>query len=240
LLANSFLKNENGRFRDVTQNSGLNKKTGWWNSIVAGDFRHTGKTDYIIGNTGLNTLYQVSEEHPAFITAKDFDKTGGYVPITSLFLQDTKGQLQEFPAEGRDDILERIPSLRKRYDTYKPFATATISDIFPGPMMKDALRLNATMLQSCYLRNEGNGRFTMIPLPKEAQISVINGMVSDDFDGDGNLDVLINGNDFSTEVSLGRFDALNGLLLKGDGKNRAADIIFASVCFPKNVHCREQ
>jgi len=29
-------------------------------------------------------------------------------------------------------------------------------------------------------------------------------------------------------------------LLKGDGKNRAADIIFASVCFPKNAHCREQ
>jgi hypothetical protein len=51
----------------------------------------------------------------------------------------------------------------------------------------------------------------------QAQISVLNGMVSDDFDGDGNVDVLINGNDYSTEVSVGRYDALNGLLLKGDG-----------------------
>jgi hypothetical protein len=42
------------------------------------------------------------------------------------------------------------------------------------------------MLQSCYLRNEGNGKFTFIPLPV-AQISAINGMVVDDFDGDGNL-----------------------------------------------------
>lgn len=58
----------------------------------------------------------------------------------------------------------------------------------------------------------------MIPLPKEAQVSVVNGMVADDFDGDGNLDVLINGNDYGTAVSIGRFDALNGLLLKGDGK----------------------
>ena len=57
----------------------------------------------------------------------------------------------------------------------------------------------------------------MIPLPKEAQFSALNGMVVDDFDGDGNLDVLINGNDFGTDVSIGRYDALNGLLLKGDG-----------------------
>jgi hypothetical protein len=232
----TFFKNENGKFKDVTKNSGVSNKTGWWNSIVAGDFRHTGRIDYIIGNTGLNTLYQVSEEYPAFVTAKDFDKTGGYVPITSLFLQDTKGKLQEFPAEGRDDILERIPSLRKRYDTYKPFATATISEIFPGAMMKDAVRLNATTLQSCYLRNDGNGKFTMIPLPKEAQFSVLNGMLSDDFDGDGNLDVLINGNDFSTEVSIGRFDALNGLLLKGNGKGEflPLSILQSGIYIPGN------
>jgi len=43
-------------------------------------------------------------------------------------------------------------------------------------------------------------------------------MVVNDFDGDGNLDVLINGNDYSTEVSTGSYDAFNGLLLKGDGK----------------------
>ena len=60
----------------------------------------------------------------------------------------------------------------------------------------------------------------MIPLPMEAQVSTVNGMLADDFDGDGNLDVLINGNDFGTEVSIGRYDALNGLLLKGDGSGR--------------------
>lgn len=214
----TFLKNEQGKFHNVTQKTGISNQPGWWNSIVAGDFRHTGRTDYIVGNTGLNTLYKASEEHPVYITAKDFDKTGGYVPITSLFLPDTKGGLQEFPADGRDDIMERIPSLRKRFDTYKPFAMATMNEIFPAAIMKDAQRLKATMLQSCYLRNDGNGKFTMIPLPKEAQVSVLNGMVADDFDGDGNLDVLINGNDYGTAVSIGRFDALNGLLLKGDGK----------------------
>ncbi len=80
-----------------------------------------------------------------------------------------------------------------------------------------ALRLKANMLQSCYLRNEGGGRFTIIPLPVAAQVSAINGMVVDDFDGDGNLDVLINGNDYATSIGIGRYDAFNGLVLKGDG-----------------------
>ena len=46
----------------------------------------------------------------------------------------------------------------------------------------------------------------------------MNGMVAEDFDGDGNLDVLLVGNDYGTDVSIGRYDASNGLFLKGDGK----------------------
>jgi len=78
--------------------------------------------------------------------------------------------------------------------------------------------LKINTLQSCYLENLGNGKFKMEPLPIEAQISQVDGMVVDDFDGDGNLDVAISGNDFGTEVGTGRYDAFNGLLLKGDGK----------------------
>ncbi|MFT3933017.1 MAG: VCBS repeat-containing protein [Chitinophagaceae bacterium] len=214
----TFLKNTGGKFKNITASTGLSDKTGWWNSIVAGDFRHTGRMDYIVGNTGLNTIYQPSDQYPVFMTAKDFDHNGSYVPVTSLFLPATDGSLKEFPAFGRDDIAERMPTLKKRYDNYSKFANATMQDIFTPEMMKGAQRLKATMLQSCYLRNDGNGKFTIIPLPQQAQVSAINGMVTDDFDGDGNLDVLLNGNDFGTEVSIGRLDALNGLLLKGDGK----------------------
>lgn len=214
----TFLKNDAGKFKNVTANSGINNKSGWFTSIVAADFRHTGLTDYIVGNVGLNTIYKASEQYPVYVTAKDFDNTGGYVPVLSYFLNDKNNVLKEFPAQGRDDILERIPTLRKRYATYNPFATATMDDIFTTTMRKDAQRMQATMLQSCYLRNEGNGKFTIVPLPKEAQFSVLNGMIADDFDGDGNVDVLLNGNDFGTEVSVGKFDALNGLLLKGNGK----------------------
>ena len=98
------------------------------------------------------------------------------------------------------------------------------------------MRLEANMLQSCYLRNDGNGKFTMIPLPIEAQFSSVNGMLVDDFDGDGNLDVLINGNDYSTSVGIGQYDAFYGLLLKGDGSGgfKPLSMLQTGICIPGN------
>jgi hypothetical protein len=43
-------------------------------------------------------------------------------------------------------------------------------------------------------------------------------MVSQDVDSDGNLDLLLVGNDYGMEPGGGRHDALNGLLLRGNGK----------------------
>jgi hypothetical protein len=214
----TFLKNVNGKFKKLTNASGVADQSGWWNSIAAGDFRHTGRMDYIIGNTGLNTFYKASEQYPAYITAKDFDNTGSYIAIPSVFLPDRNGERKEFPAMGRDDVTQQLPGIKRRFDTYKPFALATIDEILTPEQRKDAQRLKVNRPQSCYLRNDGGGKFALIPLPMEAQISTINGMVVDDFDGDGNLDVLINANDYGTEASTGRYDAMNGLMLKGDGK----------------------
>jgi hypothetical protein len=220
----TFFRNVNGKFVNVTESSGISDMTGWWNSIAAGDFRHTVRTDYIVGNLGLNSLYQASKQFPVCITAKDFDHTGNYVAIPSLYWPDQQGVKREFPAMGRDDLARHMPGIKKKFPTYKPFALATMDDILTPEQQAGSVRLQATMMQSCYLRNDGGGKFTMIPLPKAAQVSVINGMVVDDFDGDGNLDVLISGNDYGTEVGTGRYDALNGLLLKGDGKGNFAPL----------------
>jgi len=214
----TFFKNEHGKFKNVTESTGIAGKTGWWNSIAAGDFRHTGRMDYIVGNTGLNTFYKATDKYPVYITAADFDKNGSYAALPSLYLPGVDGEKKEFPSFGREDLFKQMISMKKKFTNYKSYAIATMQDILSPEQMKEALRLEANTSGSCYLRNDGNGKFTMIPLPMQAQISALNGMVVDDFDGDGNLDVLINGNDYGTEVPTGRYDALNGLLLKGDGK----------------------
>jgi hypothetical protein len=215
----TFLKNTNGKFKNVTSSSGVADKFGWWNTIAAGDFRHTGKIDYIVGNVGLNTLFKADEQYPVYITAKDFDnRPGRFDAFPSLYLPDQNGEKKEYPMHLRDDANKQMISLRQRFTNYKSYANATMDDIFTPEQRKGALRLKANELQTCYFRNEGGGKFTCIPLPKMVQISVINGMQVEDFDGDSNLDVAINGNDYGTDVSIGRYDAFNGLILKGDGK----------------------
>ncbi|WP_428330627.1 VCBS repeat-containing protein [Mucilaginibacter sp.] len=214
----TFLKNNHGVFKNVTSGTGIGDKFGWWNSIAAGDFDHDGKIDYIVGNTGLNTFFKASDKYPVYITAKDFDNNGSYDAFPSVFLKDQDGELKEFPAYTRDDIIKQVIGMRVKFQNYKSFATATMDSVITPSMRVGAIRLKANMLQSCYLKNNGNGKFTMIPLPIEAQISQLNGIVVDDFDGDGNLDIALNGNDYGTEVSTGRYDAFNGLMLKGDGK----------------------
>ncbi len=214
----TFLKNDHGVFKNVTNNTGISDKIGWWNSIVAGDFNHDGKTDYIVGNTGLNTFYKATDKYPVYITAKDFDNNGSYDAFPSVFLKDQEGKLQEFPVNTRDDIIKQMIGMRVKFQNYKSFAVATMDSVITPEMRKGALRLKANMMQSCYLQNLGNGKFSMMPLPTEAQISQLNGMVVDDFDGDGNLDVAISGNDYGPDVSTGRYDAFNGLMLKGDGE----------------------
>ncbi|MGI4804100.1 MAG: FG-GAP repeat domain-containing protein [Janthinobacterium lividum] len=163
-------------------------------------------------------MYQASEQYPVYITAGNFTNKDTYDAIPSLFLPDQNGKKKEFPAFGRDDMFKQMISLRKKFTDYKSFATATMNDILTPEQQKTALRLKANQLKSCFLRNDGNGKFTLIPLPIEAQFSALNGMETGDFDGDGNLDVVINGNDFGTEIATGRYDALNGLMLKNDGK----------------------
>jgi len=214
----TFLKNDHGVFRNVTGETGISDKLGWWNTIAAGDFNHDGKIDYIVGNVGLNTFYKGTDKYPVYITAKDFDNNGSYDAFPSLFLKDQDGEMKEFPVNTRDDIIKQMLIMRVKFQNYKSYAVATMDSVITPEMRKGAIRLKANMMQSCYIKNDGNGKFTMTPLPMEAQISQLDGMVVDDFDGDGNLDVAISGNDYGTEVGTGRYDAFNGLLLKGDGK----------------------
>ncbi|WP_342645556.1 VCBS repeat-containing protein [Mucilaginibacter sp. CSA2-8R] len=214
----TFLRNNKGKFENTTASTGINNQVGWWNTIAAGDFRHTGLTDYIVGNAGLNSFFKASDQYPVGIIAKDMDKRGRLDAFMSLYLPAPDGSKKEYPANVREDAVKQLISLRKRFTNYKSYALATMDELLTPEQSKDALRLKANMLQSAYLRNNGNGKFTIIPLPKQAQVSVLNGMSVDDYDGDGNLDVIMNGNDYGTDVAVGRYDAFNGLMLKGDGK----------------------
>jgi enediyne biosynthesis protein E4 len=187
--------------------------SGWWNSLAIADFDKDGDMDIIAGNLGTNTRYKVSENEPLMIHAKDYDKNGRTDPIMSYFVQG-----KNYIAHTRDELSSQIPSMKGRFDTYKKLAENTFEDSFLTEELKDSYEAKAECFESSYFENLGNGQFKRKPLPIETQFSPINSMLTDDYNNDGNLDVLLAGNDYTTEVSTGRYDAGKGILLLGNGK----------------------
>ena len=234
----TMLKNNKGHFKNITSETGISHHTGWWNSIAPGDFDNDGDIDYLLGNLGLNSFYQVSPEHPVSVYASDFDNNGNYDAFPSIYLPTSQKDTtwREYPVHTRDDAVKQMISLRSKFQNYKSYAIATVDELFSEEQLKNSLVVRANYLKSSFCRNDGNNKFTITSLPMQAQLSILNGMITDDFDGDGNLDVLINGNDWGTEVSVGRYDALNGLLLKGDGKGNfeSLTILESGVYIPGN------
>jgi len=234
----TFFKNDKGSFKNVTGVSGTDSQVGWWNSIVAGDFDNDGDIDYVVGNLGQNSFLTASQQYPVSIYAKDFDNNKSYDAVLSLYLPASQQDQvkKEVPFPLRDDLIKQIVGMRSKFPTYKSYANATMDQVFSKEQLDGALILKANNFQSTFFRNEGNGKFSQAPLPYLAQLSTIDGMVADDFDGDGNLDVVMNTNDFSTDVNIGRYDALNGLLLKGDGKGNfiPQSILASGIFIPGN------
>ncbi|MBA2561596.1 MAG: VCBS repeat-containing protein, partial [Chitinophagaceae bacterium] len=218
-MALRFLKNNNGIFNDITSTTGIDNKHGWWTSIVPGDFDNDGDIDYVAGNLGLNSFYRTGDKDTVKIYAKDYDNNGNYDAIPTLFLPTSQEDLskKEYPAQTRDDMAKQMIMFRSKFQNYRTYASATFDKMLSKDELKDALVLKANYFANSLIKNLGNGKFQIIPLPLATQYSCINGMLCDDFDGDGNLDLLINGNDYGTEVSVGRYDACNGLFLKGNG-----------------------
>jgi hypothetical protein len=167
------------------------------------DIDNDGDVDYIVGNLGENSFYRATEKYPINIYAKDFDKNGSIDAITTLYLKDQDNNPRKFPAQNRDDINMQLPGLKKRFLTYKEFGKATFEELFTDEDRKGVLELTANYLQSSLLVNLGNGKFELRPLPEQAQLAPIYGVVTEDFNSDGNVDLALAGNDFGTEVSTG-------------------------------------
>ncbi|MEP7317805.1 MAG: VCBS repeat-containing protein, partial [Panacibacter sp.] len=145
-----FLKNTKGSFQNVTKQSGISGELGWWNSIAPGDFDNDGDIDYIAGNLGTNSFYRATHEHPVRVYGKDFDKNGSFDAIPTIYLKDQTGVLKEYTAQNRDDIVEQLPALKKKFLTYKSFGEAEFQNIFSADTLKNALVPEANNFNSCY------------------------------------------------------------------------------------------
>jgi len=213
------LKNEEGKFRNITKAAGTSNTHGWWNSLTAGDFDNDGDTDYVAGNLGLNSRYKASENEPVCIYAKDFDSNGSIDPVMCYYVQG-----ENYLAHPRDQLIGQLAGMRVRFRTYREYATATFSESFLPQELEGALVVKSEVFESSYFENRGDGTFSRSSLPLLAQVSPTFGLLTGDYNTDGKLDLLMVGNSFSTEVSLGNYDAGKGMLLTGDGEGHFIEI----------------
>jgi hypothetical protein len=209
-----IFKNDNG----VLNESTIPTSNGWWNRIKAADLDGDGDIDFVLGNWGLNTKFKATAERPLTMYVNDFDKNGKseciinwYPPLDSI----------SYPFSPKPELTSQLPALRKGILKYEDYGNKTYDSLFSAEVRSSALKYEATYLQSAILWNN-SGSLELEALPVEAQMSPVFGIVADDIDEDGKMDIWLGGNFYAVKPQVGRFNASKGVLLKGKGERSFA------------------
>lgn len=187
--------------------------SGFWNKLKVEDMNGDGKPDLIVGNLGLNSQCKVSDAEPAEMIYKDFDDNGAVDPIMCFYIMG-----KSYPYITRDEMLDQISLMRPRFPDYKSYAEAEMKDIFTKEELEGAKTLKANYLKTAYFESGKDGRFKEKNLPIEAQFSPVFTITPLDYDGDGKKDLILCGNLNQSRLRFGKYDANDGILLKGNGK----------------------
>lgn len=204
--------NDHGVLTEKT-NTFFNEATnGWWNCIRKYDFDHDGDEDFIVGNIGLNNCYQATAQRPATLYFSDYDNNGSVDPILNYFIMD-----KQWPYPATEELTDQLPSFRKRFHTNTEYASSDINRILTPDELQHSKRLDAQMMQSVYVRNDGK-HFTIVPLPIQLQLAPVFSFQLCDINHDGNEDFIAAGNLSATRSRTGKLSGNSGFVFLGNGK----------------------
>ncbi|NIJ51939.1 VCBS repeat-containing protein [Dyadobacter arcticus] len=206
--------NNNGKLANASKAWGTSGLNGCWNVLRSADLDGDGDTDFVIGNMGSNWQWNLTSPEGLSLYAGDFDNLGRIVPIVSV-IENGK----EFPYASRDELLDQIPSLKKKYTDYISYSKASLAEMLPADKLKAAQKLSAKEFRSGILENK-SGKLVFRPLPVEAQFAPVYAISIVDMNADGKPDIVLGGNLKQTRVRIGKNDAnlLQVFLNKGPMK----------------------
>src|SRR4029077_4138355 len=174
-----------------------------------------GRIDIVASNWGQNSKYEESydAQRPLRIYYGDFNEMNRLEIVEAH--QD--GLTHKWvPERDLTASAGAVPYIRGRTPTFQAFGEADLAQIY-GDKLTNAAVVEARELRHMLFLNR-EGKFEAVPLPVEAQFAPAFGVTVADFDGDGNDDVFLAQNFFSTQPETLRNDGGRGLLLLGDGK----------------------
>lgn len=207
-------KNNSGKgFTDISSESGTEQASGLWTRILAGDFDRDGDIDLVAANAGTNLQFKASVGEPMEYFVQDINNDGVIDPVICYYING-----QSYPVPTFDELVEQVPSIRKKFYKYADYAKAGIKDILGDNGSAQSPYIKVTTLQSSFFRNDGKGKFEILPLPDNFQSSMIQAFVYDDFDRDERPEILCAGNFYPYKVEQGRSDSFFGGLLESSAR----------------------
>jgi hypothetical protein len=144
----------------------LLNQTGWWQSLTVTDINEDGNLDIIAGNFGLNSRLKASEQEPVRMYVNDFDNNGRAEQVITYYLRG-----KEMPFASKIQLEKSLPVLKKKFLYAEDFAKASLDQLFDSDKLNKSLQLKATQFANIILINKGKGKFELVEMPMNAQLS---------------------------------------------------------------------
>ena len=191
----------------------LDSLHGWWNVVEAADLDKDGDLDLVLGNQGSNLHYRPSSNKPMKMWVNDFDNNG---TIEQIVTQHENGK--DYPIHQKRELTEQMVKLKKQNLKASDYAKRSVDELFPPEIFENSIMRQSSISESVIAINEGGGKFSIKELPSRVQLSCVCGITCTDVNNDGNLDLILGGNNFEFKPQFSRLDANFGNVLLGDGQ----------------------
>lgn len=195
-------------FEDATDYYIPDSPSGFWLSLIINDLDNDGKPDIMAGNIGENTPFKFSDKEPGTLVYTDFDGNGSIDPFFNFYIQG-----RSYPYVSRDELNDQIYSMRKKFLSYGQYAGATMNDIFSKEDLDKSVTLSASQQQTTIFIQKNGKYFIEKKLPIQSQFSPTRVILKEDFDHDGNHELLLLGNQTLNRLKMGAIQGNRGIVL---------------------------